>query len=192
MAAERTAIQIAAQETLQALLPGAMQGALATVQASLDQLMQSIQGIGLRMEAAESGLSKLSVGMDKITQEWAGRLDDIEGDLTTVQTEVRGSANDIEAEKRALMTKLNAEFANSQQTLTAIVVSARGEFDEVKSTIKDLHAKTANAFQQVKTKVEGLEAGGGGGNEGTTRGRWRGFIPAKQMVPSKYDNSEEK
>ena len=153
MAAERAAVQMAAQEALQALLPGAMQGALATVQASLDQLMQSIQGIGVRMEAAESGINKMSVGMEKITQEWTDRLDEIEGDLTTVQTEVRGSANDIEAEKRALMAKLNAEFANSQQALMATIVSARGEFDEVKSTIQDLHAKTANAFQQVKTKV---------------------------------------
>ena len=55
-------MQIAAQETLQAMLPGAMQGALSTVQASIDQLMQAIQGIGTRMDAAEGGMSKLSVG----------------------------------------------------------------------------------------------------------------------------------
>ena len=83
---------MAAQETLQAMLPGAMQGALGTVQASIDQMLQAIQGIATRLDAAENGMSKRSTGLKTITQQWTKRLDEIEGELTLVQTEARGSA----------------------------------------------------------------------------------------------------
>ena len=111
--------------------------------------------------------------------------------MVTIAAETKGTANDVEAANRALLNKLNAEFSDSKDALTNIVAAARGEFDGVKSTLQDLHMKTANAFQQVKAKVEGLE-GGSGTVDNSTRGRWRGFIPAKQMVSSKFDNAEEK
>ena len=164
---------------------------MATVQASLDQVMAGVQTTANRVDVAEAAISKVGNPVDQITSEWAQRLDDMEGEMATMSAELRGTANDISAEKRALLTKLDAEFSNSKNMLDGIIQAARGKFDGVKATIQDLHLKTANAFQQVKAKVEGME-GGSGIADNSLRGRWRGFIPTKNMVQTKYDNVEEK
>ena len=191
MAAEQAAIRMAVQEVVNAVLPNAMTATMTTVQASLDQLMAGMQTTANRIDVAEAAITKVGNAVEEITSNWAQRLDDIEGEMATLNAEVRGTANDVEAEKRALLTKLDAEFKNSKIMLDDIVKAARGGFDGVKSTMQDLHLKTANAFQQVKAKVDDMEGASGTADNGL-RGRWRGFIPAKNMVPNKYDNAEEK
>ena len=169
---------MAVQEVVNATLPGAMASTMATVQASLDQLMAGVQTKANRVDVAEAAITKVGSAVEQITSEWVKRLDDMEGEMATITAELRGTANDIDAEKRALLTKLDAEFSNSKSMLDGIIKAARGEFDGVKSTIQDLHLKTANAFQQVKAKVDGME-GGSGTADNSLRGRWRGLIPAK-------------
>ena len=190
MAAERTAIQMAAQEALTAMLPGAMENAMATIKASMDTMMMGMQGIAGRLEKTEGAISQVSVQMDKVTNQWQEQLDDVKGELASVGAEARGNANDLNIQKQALLTKLDQEFGNYKKALDAIVIQARDEFDGVKTSLHGLHEQTSQAFRQVKEKVEEMESSGGG--QGNGGGRIRGYIPAKTLIPKAYEGAEEK
>ena len=180
MAAEQAAIQRPVHEALAHMLPVPMQTSLSTMQASMSEMVSGIKSIGDRIDQAEATMATMK-----------NAVKELEDEVTQITAAVKGNAYDLDAQKQALLAKLDTEFGNCKAALTTIVSQARGEFDLVKGTISELHAKTANAFQKVKEKVEGMESGGAHTETGA-KGRWRGYIPAKHMVPSKFDNAEEK
>ena len=67
MAAEQAAIHRAVQGELNAMLPQAMATMMATMQASLDQLVAGVQATADRVDKAEANIEKVGNAVEQIT-----------------------------------------------------------------------------------------------------------------------------
>ena len=67
MAAEQAAIHMAVQQELNAMLPQAMATMMATMQASLDQLVAGVKATADRVDKAEANIEKVGNAVEQIT-----------------------------------------------------------------------------------------------------------------------------
>ena len=148
--------------------------------------------IGLEEMNLGTEVNNLRAAVKKIVEDWGGRADDIENELMTMAAETKGNFTQFETDKATLLTQLNGEFDKHKTAIGSIIADAQAKFDQLHCSIQDLNGKTAQAFCQVKEAVDKLKSGEIGKGSADSGGKFRGYLPAKSMVPKPFDNQEDK
>ena len=111
----------------------------------------------------------------------------LEGEITSVATEMKGMVFDFQDEKKNLLASLRQELDRGKTMLMQVVLDARSEFDEVRANIQGLFTETGKAFGNVQAKVTDLETKI---RDHTQGGRYS-YLPLKTMAPTKFEGKDE-
>ena len=156
---------------------------MAAERARVQEMEQRVTEIGAQLGSQAQGI-----------EEMVRKVDAIERTQTQMSVDMTTYTRGMETQKAEFVIQVNDEFDKHRVALQVVVDAARDEFQKLSANMTELYSKTAEAFAQVVKKVSDLEQAtadksSSGGNAGT--GAFRGYLPAKSMIPGKFGSAEE-